>query len=211
MTLTTNDILEHEFHVRLRGFDMDEVDSFLEKVAETLHALTEEKEKLRAEISGLKKRYAELQRENRLLEKTMRAAVSVSQAGGRVEQPAADESLAEIHEQIADLEAVIRNLPRDLQAALASQLGKTVPGRAATSPPADDLSDLYEKIELPDDQPGPPGREENPVATKPDPGEKQHPPPDRPLAGEDTLFSSDYEPQDQEPAVILTDDSPDKA
>ena len=36
MTITPQDIQSKQFHVRMRGFDVDEVDKFLEKVAEEM-------------------------------------------------------------------------------------------------------------------------------------------------------------------------------
>ena len=40
--ITPQDIIDKEFRVKFRGFDMAEVDSFLEEVAENLFKLTEE-------------------------------------------------------------------------------------------------------------------------------------------------------------------------
>lgn len=61
MTLTPQDIQTQQFHVRLRGFDVDEVDAFLEKVAEEFLVLQEENkqheqknEELSRELSSYK-------------------------------------------------------------------------------------------------------------------------------------------------------------
>ncbi len=55
MTLTPQDIQTQQFHVRFRGFDVDEVDSFLERVAEQLLALTEENKVLKNKLEELAK------------------------------------------------------------------------------------------------------------------------------------------------------------
>ena len=53
MAITPEDIQHQEFQVRLRGFDMDEVDTFLEQVAEELYHLRRENDQLRERIRTL--------------------------------------------------------------------------------------------------------------------------------------------------------------
>jgi cell division initiation protein len=53
MAITPQDIQSKQFHVRFRGFDIDEVDSYLEEVAQTLLELVQENKKLRDKISTL--------------------------------------------------------------------------------------------------------------------------------------------------------------
>ena len=54
MNLTPLDIQQQQFRVRLRGFDIREVDRFLEKMAEALNALQTDNKNLREEIRRLK-------------------------------------------------------------------------------------------------------------------------------------------------------------
>lgn len=54
MNLTPLDIQQQQFRVRLRGFDIHEVDRFLEKVAEDFTALQNDNKSLREEIRSLK-------------------------------------------------------------------------------------------------------------------------------------------------------------
>lgn len=63
MKLTPLDIQQQQFKVRFRGFDIREVDSFLDKMAEAFeliqrqnHQLSEEVQKLKHEIQGYKER-----------------------------------------------------------------------------------------------------------------------------------------------------------
>jgi len=53
MEITPQDIIDKEFRVKFRGFDMAEVDTFLEEVAENLFKLTEENTLLHAKIASL--------------------------------------------------------------------------------------------------------------------------------------------------------------
>jgi cell division initiation protein len=53
--VTPLDIQQHQFSVRFRGFDIQEVDEFLEQIANTLEALYDENERLNEENQALKK------------------------------------------------------------------------------------------------------------------------------------------------------------
>lgn len=53
MKITPQDIIDREFRVKFRGFDMAEVDAFLEEVAESLFRLTEENTQLHEKVAAL--------------------------------------------------------------------------------------------------------------------------------------------------------------
>jgi len=53
MKITPQDIIDKEFRVKFRGFDMAEVDSFLEEIAENFFTLTEENTLLNEKIIAL--------------------------------------------------------------------------------------------------------------------------------------------------------------
>ncbi|MCK5340509.1 MAG: DivIVA domain-containing protein [Desulfobulbaceae bacterium] len=53
MTLTPQDIQSQQFHVRFRGFDTDEVDVFLEKIAEDFLEIIQENKLLKKKIESL--------------------------------------------------------------------------------------------------------------------------------------------------------------
>lgn len=53
MTLTPEDIQSKQFHVRFRGFDVEEVDGFLEQVAENYLMLIEENRTLKTKIESM--------------------------------------------------------------------------------------------------------------------------------------------------------------
>ena len=50
MTITAQDIQSKQFHVRMRGFDVDEVDKFLEKIAEEFLIITLENKQILEKI-----------------------------------------------------------------------------------------------------------------------------------------------------------------
>ena len=52
--VTPLDIQQHQFSVRFRGFDIQEVDEFLEQIAHTLEGLYDENERLNEENQTLK-------------------------------------------------------------------------------------------------------------------------------------------------------------
>lgn len=54
MSLTPLDIHQQQFRVRFRGFDIREVDRFLEQISESLSALHGENKKLKEELRRLK-------------------------------------------------------------------------------------------------------------------------------------------------------------
>ena len=63
MKMTPNDIQQHQFRVKFRGFDVQEVDTFLDQMADAFGTLLDEQErqkdemeKLRAELQMLKDR-----------------------------------------------------------------------------------------------------------------------------------------------------------
>ncbi|OGQ97595.1 MAG: hypothetical protein A2521_10470 [Deltaproteobacteria bacterium RIFOXYD12_FULL_57_12] len=64
MALTPEDIQKQEFHVRFRGFDIDEVDAFLEVVAEDYYTIIQECGQLREENSRLREQAAHLEKSN---------------------------------------------------------------------------------------------------------------------------------------------------
>ncbi len=58
MTITPQDIQSKQFHVRLRGFDVDEVDKFLEKISEEFLVLSLEHKQAFERIDALEKEIA---------------------------------------------------------------------------------------------------------------------------------------------------------
>ncbi len=55
MPLTAEDIQAQQFHVRFRGFDVEDVDAFLERVAEDFLILSEKNQQLNEQVKNLSK------------------------------------------------------------------------------------------------------------------------------------------------------------
>lgn len=75
MQLTPEDIQKQQFHIRFRGFDVDEVDSFLEKVGENFLLLSKEKQELEERVDQLEHQLSEF----REREKTFQNAILSTQ------------------------------------------------------------------------------------------------------------------------------------
>ncbi|MGT2907291.1 DivIVA domain-containing protein [Streptococcus dentiloxodontae] len=52
--ITQKDIFEKKFSTKLRGYNQDEVDEFLDEVAATLDALEKENQSLKRQVKRLK-------------------------------------------------------------------------------------------------------------------------------------------------------------
>lgn len=61
MSLTAEDIQTQQFHVRFRGFDVDEVDNFLERAAEHFALIKDEKRQLEEQVEKLEMELKEFQ------------------------------------------------------------------------------------------------------------------------------------------------------
>lgn len=97
MSITPQDIQDQEFHVRFRGFDMAEVDGFLEEVAAELQQLLLEKRHLSERLQELEKNNEEYIRQ----EQTFKNAIIAA-------QKVADEMEAKSRREAEDLVAAAR-------------------------------------------------------------------------------------------------------
>jgi len=182
MTLTPQEIQTHEFHVRFRGFDVEEVDGFLEKVAAEFLVLSEENKKLASQLESLNAEMAAHRSQEKAFQQAILSAQQIAdgikdksrtEAEAMVEE--ARREAAELREaanaEIAALEVELDRLERlrsqareELQQLLRGYLDMVVrppapapepPPKAAIpreeklTEPVDDLTDLYQKIELP--------------------------------------------------------------
>lgn len=78
--VTPLDIQQHQFSVRFRGFDIQEVDDFLEQIAQTLEGLYEENERLHEENQLLKQERTEFEAREEAMNQ------SVTDSEKRIEQ-----------------------------------------------------------------------------------------------------------------------------
>ncbi|MFQ5892942.1 MAG: DivIVA domain-containing protein, partial [Nitrospinota bacterium] len=74
MKLTPLEIRQQRFHVKFRGFDPQEVDTFLEMVANELEDLLQASEAARHEVRRLQKEVQSLKQETQRLREVLKAA-----------------------------------------------------------------------------------------------------------------------------------------
>lgn len=118
MRLTPIDIRKQEFRKAMRGYDADEVDTFLAMVADEMEDLITQAEKARSEVSGLKERLAEYQQ----MEATMRETLVTVQKAAEEKRDAsrkeADMILKEAEVQasnwIEEAHRSVREVKREL-------------------------------------------------------------------------------------------------
>lgn len=119
--LTAQDIQSQQFHVRFRGFDVEEVDDFLERVAESVLALSEENKRLRERVDSLEKDLATFQNQQKTFQNAILSAQHIAeemQEKSRQEAAAlrdkakaeADDLLESARQEIANLEHEVDRL-----------------------------------------------------------------------------------------------------
>ncbi len=78
MKITPLDIQQMVFRVRLRGYDREEVNRFLEEVAQTVEVLNRENGTLRERVTYLEQQVSELKRTESTLSNTLMSAQSLA-------------------------------------------------------------------------------------------------------------------------------------
>jgi cell division initiation protein len=78
MKLTPQEILSQTFARRIKGYDPDEVKSFLQQIAETLESEIQEKEEMKSRTEKLREDLGKLERKEELLRDTLIAAQKFS-------------------------------------------------------------------------------------------------------------------------------------
>ncbi|NIA08844.1 MAG: DivIVA domain-containing protein [Nitrospiraceae bacterium] len=123
MNISPNDILDKEFHNRFRGYDSDEVDNFLERVAEAMTSLVKERNALKDQLVACNAQLADLRKREEDLHKALTSAQKLSeemksQAKRDCElilekaRLDAEHIVADAHQEAIELEGRIRGLKR---------------------------------------------------------------------------------------------------
>lgn len=140
MRITPLDIQQKQFSSKLRGFDMEEVDSFLELIREEMEELLRENANLREEV----KRHEKQLKEYKSLESTLRdTLVGTQQMVEEYRRNAAKEAelirreaelhaeeitkgaqkkVIKIHEDITDLKGIRRHFKEEVKRLIESHL-----------------------------------------------------------------------------------------
>jgi cell division initiation protein len=138
MRLTPIEIRQHRFNVRLRGFDRDEVDAFLETVVADFEELVRENAQLRREAERLAREVETLRGREKTIQETLttaqgvvdqlkRAAIKESETIVVEAELRAEKILTDARQRRADLSHEIVEL-RHARARLDSDLRKTLDG-----------------------------------------------------------------------------------
>lgn len=140
MILTAQDIQSQQFHVRFRGFDVEEVDDFLEKIAAAFQAVSEENQKLKGRLETMEKDLATYQNQQKSFQSAIIAAQNVAdgmkeksreeadaivadaQEEARLRREEANHEIAELKEKIDDLQSLREQARNDLRQQLKSYL-----------------------------------------------------------------------------------------
>lgn len=110
MSLTPQDIQSQQFHVRFRGFDVDEVDAFLEKVAENFLVLLQENKQLKDQLGTVDTELSTYRQQEKSFQKAIISA-----------QQIAEEMKAQSEQQAALLVENTRQQSAELRARVESE------------------------------------------------------------------------------------------
>lgn len=136
MTMTPLDIQQGHFRIRFRGFDVREVDAFLERIAESMETLIRENETLRKDMERLKGEICEFHDQEQTFHEAMvnaqemldnmkrnaqkEAELIISEAQMRAEKilTSADNRLYQLHKDISELKRQRMQLEVELRTIL---------------------------------------------------------------------------------------------
>ncbi len=140
MRITPLDIQQKQFSTRLRGFDMEEVDSFLELIREEMEELLRDNANLREESRRFEKQLKEYKNIETTLKDTListqqiseeykstakkDAELQIKEAELKAEEiiKGAQEKIVNIHEDITDLKGVRRHFKEELKRMIENHL-----------------------------------------------------------------------------------------
>jgi cell division initiation protein len=191
MTMTPQDIQSQQFHVRFRGFDVEEVDNFLERVAEEYLILIEENKQLNEQLETVGREIESYHSREKSFQNAIMSAQQIVEEMKARSRRESEEILAaareearrlnaEAHGEVASLESEVDRLKKmkteaqqELQQTLhrylalldevssdrgaaggarkEKNLGPTM-ATEESQKSGDDFADLYEKIDLPDEE-----------------------------------------------------------
>jgi len=124
MKLTPLDIQQQQFSVRFRGFDTNEVDTFLETVASELEDLLKINKELREELERKEARIGEYQNMERTLKETLLMAQATSEEMKKNAQKAIEELKANTQKEATYIIAHAREQAEKMIAETNSRLVK---------------------------------------------------------------------------------------
>lgn len=182
--MTAQEIQAQQFHVRFRGFDVEEVDQFLDRLAGTAQQLSDENSRLREQLEEAEKKLKTYEKQEKAFQKAIISAQGIVDEMREKSKREAETLLAQAKEEAASLEESARlevsdlekevdrlkamktglreELRRVLEGCLTQldQEAPLMPAFGATTAPAAAKAvveeELYQRIELPDTMMPPP-------------------------------------------------------
>jgi DivIVA domain-containing protein len=141
MPYSPEDIVAYEFRPKTRGYDRDEVDGFLDALADQIEEAAKEQEAARAQLAALEAQLAEARQSESALK---RAFITVQEASDRA-LAEAQEEVARLREEVAkELEELRERASRD---AMATQLRAEDEARGLVETAENTSRDLVESAE----------------------------------------------------------------
>lgn len=110
MTITPQDIQSKQFHVRLRGFDVDEVDKFLEKISEEFLVLSLEHKQAFERIDTMEKEIANYRNKEQGFQNAIISAQRISDEMQERSRRESEETLNSARQEAAELTAKSREV-----------------------------------------------------------------------------------------------------
>lgn len=104
MTLTAKDIQSQQFHVRFRGFDVEEVDDFLEKLAGEMDSINQENAKLKDRLAGMEKELGAYQSQEKSFQAAIMAAQKIVDEMKEKSRLEAEKTIVQAREEAAKLQ-----------------------------------------------------------------------------------------------------------
>lgn len=140
MKITPLDIQQKQFRIKFRGFDVEEVDSFLELVREEFEELLRENSRLREELHRMETHLREYRETEAVLKNTLmttqqmideiksnaqkEAELIIREAEVKAEQmiERAQAKAVKIHEDIADMKGIKRHFKEEIRRIVESHI-----------------------------------------------------------------------------------------
>jgi cell division initiation protein len=104
MTITPQDIQSQQFHVRFRGFDVEEVDAFLERIAEEFLVLIEENKQLASQVEAMKQETDSYRHREKAFQTAIISAQQIAEEMKAKSQRKAEEITAAAKEEARQLQ-----------------------------------------------------------------------------------------------------------
>ena len=164
MTFSPEYIQNKEFNVRFRGFDAEEVDDFLAKVAEQYLLLQVEKKKYKERVAELEEEMTQLKEEQNSFQKAFLSAQKIAeeiQEKGRREseemleaareeidlmRAKAEKECKDLEDETSRLQGVKAGIVADLRKFLQAHIERLDNGDTLNPPVLDDVNEVEESV-----------------------------------------------------------------